>query len=264
MQQIKLISSFDYLEPLVSGSRNREWYYEDDNNKDELLISVGDSWTWGMSLGKIAHGEVDDKNYRTRNIYGYHLSKLFDSDFINIGIPGGANLKILDHLRIVLKNLSKEYKRINIVFTLTESARDLNSLDLVNKEYENLRDSSWPLLKELPYQDSATIAFILNDSFIMPQWTDIISRDGNISEYPKELYCLSHSMGFQLINNVINKYSLNIKNYKDKLLLHMSRADVAINWFRQSPYNSKVTIQHPLEDAHKWWADEVYKKFTVH
>ncbi len=329
MQQNKLISSFDYLEPVISGSKNREWYYEDDNKKDKLLISVGDSWTWGDSLGKIADGLVDDKDYRVRNIYGYHLSNMLNTDFINIGIPGGANLKILDHLRIVLKNLTKNYKKIYIIFTLTESARDLNSLDLIEDSYNQVKDSTWPPFKHLTNADQSTIDFILNDinsigafhlsdiirlylnsvqcldvdslfksldnttinllesirapniklligrnftswasscslSHIKYRWTDVISKYGEINRYPEDLFCLTHSMGFNIIDRAVKYHlpNINVKNFKEDMLLHMKKAESAITWLNQSPYNSNIATKHPLEDAHRWWASEIYNNFN--
>lgn len=122
----------------------REWYHERSVSSDTLLITVGDSWTWGDSLGKTSL-EFDDRAYRIEHIYGTKLSKMLDCDFINIAIPGGNNLYILDYLMRTLKNLNKNYNKRYIIFTLTESGRELaNSLIDQKEMYYSLCGPNWP------------------------------------------------------------------------------------------------------------------------
>jgi len=127
---------------------NQYWYHEIDNSSEKLLICAGDSWTWGDSLGEA----------RTQQIYGTVLSNLTKYDFINIGLCGESNLVIVDFARQVIKNLTKTYKKIYLIFTLTESARDLNSLNFVEQNYNNVRDSSWPTFNELHNDGADTLA----------------------------------------------------------------------------------------------------------
>ena len=122
----------------------KEWYHEKSIGSDTLLITVGDSWTWGDSLGKTDF-KFDDRDYRINHIYGTRLSEMIDCDFINIGIPGGSNLYILDYLVRTLENLNKKYNQRHIIFTLTESGRELNN-DLIDQKatYQLLSGPDWP------------------------------------------------------------------------------------------------------------------------
>ena len=71
-------------------TKERSWLHEDISNKDILLITVGDSWTWGDSLFDI---DISTPNYdnpnRVKHIYGAKLAELLNADFVNVGECGG-------------------------------------------------------------------------------------------------------------------------------------------------------------------------------
>ena len=58
----------------------REIISEDISGKSTLLVTIGDSWTWG-----------DGIDNRVNNVYGRRLSNMLNSDWINIAWPGTAN-----------------------------------------------------------------------------------------------------------------------------------------------------------------------------
>lgn len=127
----------------------REWYYERSVNSNKLIITAGDSWTWGDSLGKTT-SDFDDRDYRVNHIYGSILSNRLNTDFINIGIPGASNLYILSYLEKVLKSLLKSYENICIIFTLTESGRELHYGFLDQQlHYEAWAGKDWPKFNDI-------------------------------------------------------------------------------------------------------------------
>jgi hypothetical protein len=75
---------------------NPEFYIN--NNKDNLVITIGDSWTFGDSLGNISHTGVDDLQARQTQAYGKHLSDELNADWINCGYCGWGNIKIIQTL----------------------------------------------------------------------------------------------------------------------------------------------------------------------
>ena len=75
----------------------RDYYHEVDRSSDKLIITMGDSWTWGDRLGKTTI-EYDDREHRTRHIYGNIVSEQLGADFINIGFPGWNNIYIMNRL----------------------------------------------------------------------------------------------------------------------------------------------------------------------
>jgi hypothetical protein len=143
------------MAPIIADIENtflpdkKEWYHEKCVGSDSLLITVGDSWTWGDSLGR-TNRDFDDHDHRVNHIYGAHLSTMLGCDFINIGIPGGSNLYILDFLSSVLRKMKKTYKKQHIIFTLTESGRELkNNLLDQQSTYLSLAGKDWPGFDQL-------------------------------------------------------------------------------------------------------------------
>ena len=57
-------------------------------NRKTLVVTIGESWTWGDSLGKTQHKIFDDKEFRLANVYGRRLADTLQADFLNIAKPG--------------------------------------------------------------------------------------------------------------------------------------------------------------------------------
>jgi hypothetical protein len=306
--------------------RGREWFHEHISDNKNLLIVIGDSWTWGDSLGNINYqnGIFDDFDHRTKNIYGYHLSNLLNYDWVNIAICGTSNLHILHETYKFIKQIKKEYEKIHVVFTLTESGRELRGKNFLLKrdEFELIKGDNWPtydniinkkididslfliMLKEnfeisydiflyyyivhsasltefLENYERATFLIIkkifkelnveytiarnftetfdvnkniLGNSLITKKWVDVISECGNLEKYPLDVRVVSQ-IGIDPIINYLKSYQYT----KSEFIDYFTSADMAITWLNNSKYNAKIATKHPLEQAHYWWAEYLYK-----
>ena len=95
-------------------------------NKKNLVISIGDSWTFGDSLGTIATNHtVDDYQARYTQCYGRIIADSLDADWYNFGMCAGGNFDIL--------HVAFEWLLGHFTPFLTQ------------KNYENIRDKSWPI-----------------------------------------------------------------------------------------------------------------------
>jgi hypothetical protein len=74
---------------------NREFFVN--NKKKNLVITIGDSWTFGDSLGS-ASTNKDDIHARQSQCYGKHLSDELDADWINCGYCGYGNIRSIRKL----------------------------------------------------------------------------------------------------------------------------------------------------------------------
>lgn len=306
----------------------RLWYHERTINSDTLTIAVGDSWTWGDSLGKTTV-EYDDFDHRVNHIYGSLIAKKLNSDFINIGLPGRSNLYILTFLDQVLNSLTKPYKTIRVFFTLTESGRELENGFLEQAtHYEEWRGPNWPsyheiingtakpdalsvMFKDLDHEHFSSViglylklkpadsliellrlyeeftfqeikdyfarcpldvewkigrnftrmiesnkSIVPKESLITDTWVDVIAQQGNLPPFPQNIYVMS-----QIGIEPLVRFSEHLDKEKFKLdwidLLEI--AESGIDWLDMSPYNSNLATRHPLEQAHAWWADHLYK-----
>jgi hypothetical protein len=132
----------------TTSIEGENWYHECNRNSDHLLITAGDSWTWGGSL---------DPTKRTELIYGQVLSNKKNYDWINVGLSGESNLVIKDYVSKVFDSLTKKYKSITIIFTLTESTRDLTSLNFAEDNYNNIKGDHCPDFVNLNHNNMSVV-----------------------------------------------------------------------------------------------------------
>jgi hypothetical protein len=91
-----------------------------DRGLSTLLVTFGDSWTYGDDL------TVDNnQEFRLEHVYGNQLSKLIDADFLNLSVPGSGN-QWIPVLFEEFTQLELEYKQIIAIITFTEIGRDFN------------------------------------------------------------------------------------------------------------------------------------------
>lgn len=102
-----------------------------DKNSEELLVTIGDSWTWGDDI-------TPDNNETNRLacVFGNILSTQLNSDWLNLGQCGSGNFWLVDRvteLAAIIPQL--QYKKIYVVCTLTEVGREFNSTFDRNIDY---------------------------------------------------------------------------------------------------------------------------------
>ena len=101
----------------------RRWYYEDIQDRNILLITIGDSWTWGDHLGCIDWEKASDDPIRLTQIFGRKLADKMSADWVNIAKPGCSNYWMLEQLGAI-ENYLDDYKEVHVVITLTEDLRE--------------------------------------------------------------------------------------------------------------------------------------------
>jgi len=193
-------------------------------DSNTLLVTIGDSWTWGADLTAKHIGlHIDrncDDNYRLDNVYGGVLADYLQADFLNLGEPGSSNWHIARKLA-ELANISHDlsYQKIIIICIFTETGRDFNSLDDVTIDYRdwlinNVVDytSYYDFLKFVNQQISAKIIksltslssackiyfgtnFVdpigyeqLQEYFLDYSWLKIICQRNNLAYMPDACY----------------------------------------------------------------------------
>lgn len=146
-------------------SSGRDYYLEVDRNSNTLVIAAGDSWTWGDRLGKTTL-TYDDREHRTKHVYGSIVADALGADFINLGFPGRDNMYIMHSLLDIFPTLTRTYKTCYIIFSLTESGRELNGGFLDQQDhYNQIRGKDWPTVDEIltSTADVATIEYARNE-----------------------------------------------------------------------------------------------------
>ena len=98
-----------------------------DRNSDRLLVTVGESWTWGSELDS-----------RLDQVFGNLVSAHFEWDWLNLGQPGASNFYIAERVE-ELANITKEleYKSITVICVFTEVGRGFDSHHDLHIDYAN-------------------------------------------------------------------------------------------------------------------------------
>ena len=112
-------------------------------DSDTLLVTIGDSWTWGADLtqknnNKLHIDRLEDDTYRLENVYGGILAQKLTADFLNLGESGAGNWHIAQKLEELLKiSTELKYKNIIIISIFTEIGRDFNARDDIDVDYRD-------------------------------------------------------------------------------------------------------------------------------
>ena len=299
-----------------------------DRGKDTLLLTVGDSWTWGGSM------VPDSQEYRQNHIWGKHLSDHLNCDWINYAFKGGGNNYILHALEYFLSKLiknyrplldekkynvfkgdswcsyndylkntnhdfieelydyyfaeivdvinldvdqilsTKEYKKIHIVFTLTETGRDFDD-SLI--ETHNSADSMLRLEENLFYKKIDQInnnldgetKIIIGRNFTVDydstkstslekNWVQINFEQNALNNFDNHNLNLSGVLktgavsqiafqGIQKLPGIIDK--------KEYLVNQVDYVESFWDWLRNNPLNFNQATCHGTEESHQLWAD---------
>ena len=96
-----------------------------DRNSNELLVTLGESWTWGSELEK-----------RLDEVFGNLISRKKRWDWLNLAVPGSNNFFIAERFE-ELTNIAAQlhYERIIAICTFTEVGRGFNSHHDLHLDY---------------------------------------------------------------------------------------------------------------------------------
>jgi hypothetical protein len=271
----------------ILGKRNYEYphFHSEINNANTLVVTAGDSWTWGGGLG----------NGRLDQVYGKLLSTQFNADWINIGCSGWSNSYILlvcQHLVSLLKH--ENYKRIIFVITLTENGRDACTPESYQYDYikcsqkNGINDQFFEqvlLDTELYWADQIKtltsvvdnrFKFFVGQNFVWHEnlytqlkntevivgnnnWIELLANYQNLSQPIRtNLVCgwiFELTSGFGSVVNILQIKDLAV--YKSWALPYIERANLVNKWLDQSPMNYKKATKHPVKEGHKIWADYI-------
>ena len=238
-----------------SWSMVKNVYHYHNNKSNRLLITVGDSWTWGDSLGKtkvrLGH---DDEQYRLSHVYGALMQKELKCRWANIALPGGSNQLMLEWLRHFLPNRGHA-DQVDCIITLTESGRH---------EELQMIDSSWPtqqyaltqLLAQTYQQIESLKQIHPGVNFVVAHnFTD--SAEGITPLCDKSWLEVLLDQKIQKNTHIVVSEHIEQMNYTRRfpdVLDVIERAQKRIDLLDSCKYCNKEDSRHPTEQGHQLWA----------
>lgn len=231
-------------------------YYNLGRESDELVITVGDSWTYGDSLGKTkVRNGIDDTEYRLAHVYGRLISDSRQANWINLALPGASNEMVLDWLSKLLASNQIKERHVTCIITLTEAGRHLENL--LPAADETSQQQALVTILEHTYNKTQhlkekypNINFLAAHNF-----TDGLDGYGLLDKTWLEVL-----LDYQIQNGTFIVVSEHIdqmnysKTYRDKLEI-VEKALARIELLDRCEYCNKEDSRHPTEQGHILWAD---------
>lgn len=249
------ISSNTFQIPTWSKVNNVYSYVD---KGDNLLITVGDSWTYGDSLGntRVREGQ-DDTEYRLKYVFGNVLSDLMGASWINLALPGGSNEWMLDSLVRLLPVVDTA----TCVIVLTESGRH-EELALVDTSLPTQQLALTHLLARtynrlgLLQQEYPNVRFIVTHNFT-DRATGII--DVCEQNWIEVLLGKPVQKNTHIVVSDYIEYMNSSRRYPDVLDV-ISRAEQRIDLLDSCKFCNKEDTRHPTEEGHRLWAEYLWNK----
>jgi hypothetical protein len=242
-------------------------YVCENRNSNRLLVTIGDSWTYGSNL-----------KHKDTQVYGYILSEQLESDWLNLSIPATGNFfqaTVAEELGAIIPRLN--YKCIDVVCTFTGVGRWFNTEHDVHIKYREWFDEH--ITKP---QDFDQLLYMLNEQ--------CVTRIQKALNQPLvNLYFATNFVDALAFESLPTKQILQLPWYKvmglednlsvytclyyDRLstateFLDKNKQDWFKEWFLQiadityKRYDllsdaAKFENLHPLANGHLQWADYV-------
>jgi hypothetical protein len=269
---LNFFSHIDTGHSLSTNSTCQSPFHFVDRKSKTLLVTVGDSWTWGVDILEGANDE-----YRVKNIYGNLISQHLCADWLLLAQSGSGNLwlarKVQEFNRMV--NFL-DYERVILICTFTESGRAAHAETEIDFVKFFKHNQPKDLLKFL---DDIAMSWIL-DSTIDSRITLLIGRnfvdnwplDTHALETPwyqlmqtnEKIHSMCHVVSPFVIDDLRELIDLAPKNTRNDILSMMSDlANTAIeraNLLQSLPH---IRNYHPNADGHRLWAEYVISKLSL-
>lgn len=232
------------------------------NGSDAVLITVGDSWTYGDSLGntKVRNG-VDDTEYRLDHVYGSVLSEKLQTNWINLALPGGSNEWMLNSLETLLPTVAE--KKVLCVITLTESGRH-EELSLIDRSLPTQQLVLTHILAHTYNRIEKIKAQYPNFVFVTAHnFTD--GAEGITELMPYSWIEALMSSKIQKNTHIVVSDHIQQMNYERRfpdVLDIIARAEARVDILNSCPFCNKEDTKHPTEDGHSLWADYLNHHIT--
>lgn len=255
-------------------------------HKKNLLINIGESWTYGEGLYGVATAKAEfDLGSMLRFSYGAKLATMLDTDLYQYAVPGNSNLTMSYTLKRIMKELdTSKYDKIYLSFQVTEPSREMQQLqDLVNWNHplKNLYDKSYLRSKELSLQGWLE----KYDSYLFSYIDDIVSKYSNVSTVVWKNFCSTNTQNNYSFNNIdqswiqfsaeVNGHKLKMPSFYNAGWLDDLMRYEEINFSKHKYIQKQLQAieesnkylgkcpdhrPHPNEVQHNLWALNVYFK----
>lgn len=259
---------YSFFSNFIISNNNRNTCHEHICGADTLLVTIGDSWTWGDSLDGINLFDKIDSPKRLVSVYGYHLKNLLNNcDWINIAYPGTANQFIVDSAeRFIEISKKTNYKKIILSVGLTDYGRDVwphphrYPNESIHRRFISHEAEHFKKLSKITEYSNINVivgrnftnTFLENTQLVkhlLPnRWVDVSAEHWKPDLTPPVCY------------STILKIDATLTSDDKQWLLDniVPGAESMIKFLNECPLHYKKASKHPNEQCHQLWANYIY------
>lgn len=280
---VEVLINDDNLKPywVESPAQYTEFYIK--RNKKNLLIVVGESWTYGETMKGIATA-IRKFNFHTQLefCFGSRLALILDTDLYQYAVPGNCNFYMFTELDRILKHVSSyNYEKIYVCQQMTEPSREQALIVQLKEKSHRLADLIQPTRKMTFEQWLEEY-----DEIFFDQYESIISQYKNLDCILWKNFCKINSKNtnrkFKIIDKTWIEYSATMLGKKiqspsfftagwietitelytnvifdrPKILNEFDQIEESYNFIKANSLHS----HHPNEFGHLLWAQYLARK----
>jgi hypothetical protein len=113
-----------------------------DRKSNQLVVTVGASWTWGNFVPVEFSNNTIDKTlhqHRVKHIYGNIISEQLHADFLNLAANGASNFWAAARIGNLLDIADQlHYDKIYLIWTSTDPGKGFNSHEDLHIDYKEI------------------------------------------------------------------------------------------------------------------------------
>jgi hypothetical protein len=181
-------------------------------NKKNLLLVIGESWTYGETLPGIATG-IQQYNFLTQLTLGFSakMAVTLDTDLYQYAVPGNCNFYMFSELDRILSYVSNlQYETIYVCMQMTEPSREQSLIKELEKNNHPLQDLIFPKQK-MTFTEWLT----KYDNIFFDEYEKIISKYKNLNCILWKNFC---SVNTESVNRTFNIINTTWIEYSSKVL----------------------------------------------
>lgn len=241
-----------------------------DRGENSLVVTIGDSWTWGQDMTP-----NNNNTLRLQNNYGMHLARSLNADWLSLGQNGSGNFWMYDRIQ-ELANIIPElhYQRIFVICTLTETGRAVASrqdIDFYNF-FKHNRPGEFLLYLNSICVDKITTMLAPFNNVVLRIGANFVDYLGPSNEFlmPKswlEIMCTYYQIPYTGTCYIVSPWVFDDlyqlkdlvppEKINDYLDLINSLVDSALHREKLMCSVPDIRHLHPQLTGHKLWADYV-------
>ena len=283
---------FSPVGPLHSHHEKYTWPYDYvDRKSNTLLVTIGDSWTWGSGIDSVDNDALDfskeEDKFRVEHLYGNLVAKDKNYNWLNLGFYSAGNQWMANKV-FELRALSPllQFKEIIVMVNLTSTGRWFNTWQdsltdykkyfqfnkmLEPMDFENFFiDLNRKVLKDIKLLTNSAdnIRLLVGTNAIDHFGFDVLT-DQDIIPLPWYKLLSGTDLGGVFVDMESIKYLPNVENVlynsDQKLAFQKWMMDKISQAERQNiMLNTMNHVAqdkvHPNYNGHKLWADYILKE----